>query len=197
MTAPLDLEYQMVGLLDSAIEMWRKDGCVMTCSYALGYSAHAFAQPYVTEGAEIALETRVALHALIASCVNARYIGRIDESWVRLSDVGEPDLVHGDLERMADYDPRVATAICVQAYDLETGDSYLHMATLTLNDDGSQLWHKTFSDEVEGRIVGGSELTARAIPILSKDNDLTFDVVESFLNAVGWTMAVASAEVGE
>jgi hypothetical protein len=194
MSIPLDLDLQMTGLLDSAIEMWRKDGCVMTCSYALGHSAHAFAQPYEIQGVTIAIETRVALHALIAACVNARYIGRIDESWVRLSDVGEPDLVHGDLEQMADYDPRVATAICVQAYDLETGDSYLHMATLSLDDNGSQQWRRTFSEDVEGRIVGGSQLTARAIPILSKETDLNAEVVESFLNAVGWTMAVASAE---
>ena len=194
MTAPLDLELQMSALLDSAIQMWKQDGCVMTCSYALGYSAHAFAQPYEIDGINVALETRVALHALIAACVNARYIGRIDETWVKMSETGEPDLVHGDLERMADYDPTVSTAICVQAYDLETGDSYLHMATLTLSDDGSQQWTRSFSDEVEGRIVGGSELTARVIPILSQDSDLSPEVVEGFLNAVGWTMAVASAE---
>ena len=194
MTAPIDLDLQMSALLDSAIQMWKQDGCVMTCSYALGYSAHAFAQPYEPKGMEVAVETRVALHALIASVVNARYIGRIDESWTRLSDVGEPDLVHGDLERMADYDPNVATAICVQAYDLETERSYLHMATLSLNDDGSEYWQRTYSEDVEGRIVGGSQLTARVIPIISNDNDLSAEVVEGFLNAVGWTMAVASAE---
>jgi hypothetical protein len=194
MSAPLDLEIQMIALLDSAIDLWKREGSVMTCSFALGYSAHAFAQPYEIEGVNVTMETRVALHAMIASCVNARYIGRIDETWVKMSETGEPDLVHGDLERMADYDPTISTALCVQAYDLETGDSYLHMGTLTLADDGSHRWERSFSEDIEGRIVGGSELTARVIPIISQDNDLSPEVVESFLNAVGWTMAVASAE---
>ena len=194
MTVPLDLDLQMTGLLDSAIQMFKKDGAVMTCSYALGLSASAFAQPYETKGIDLAVETRVALHALIASVVNARYIGRIDESWVRLTDVGQPELVHGDLARMADYDPSVTTALCVQAYDLETEESYLYMATLSLRDDGSEYWRRTYSENVEGRIVGGSQLTARAIPIISRDTDLNAEMVESFLNAVGWTMAVASAE---
>lgn len=194
MTTPLHLDIQMTGILDTAIDIWRKDGGVMTCSFALGNSASAFAQPFETAGTEVTFETRIALHALIASAVDARYIGRVDETWTRLSEAGDPELLHGDLERMADQDPQVATALCVQAYDLETGSSYLQMATLALREDGSQRWSRTYSEDFEGRLVGGSAMTARVIPIISDDLDLTADVVEGFLNAVGWTMTIGSVE---
>lgn len=191
MTAPRDLDILMTGLLDNAISIWQRDKMVATCSWALGAKASAFAQPFDHEGWTISLETRAGLHALVAACVDAQVIGRIDETWTKMMSPDETPLVHGELQDMADTDPDVKTALCVQAYDLLSGRSYLHMAHLDLFEDGSDHWVRTYADEPEGRIVGGSELTARAIPILTQDVDLTPDVVEQFLNALHWTMVVA------
>lgn len=189
MSAPRDLDALMTGLLDNAIDIWRRDRCVATCSWALGEKASAFAQPFDVEGWSIPVEARIGLHALVAACVNARVIGRIDESWTKAMPEDSP-LVHGELEEMADYDPEVKTALCVQAYDLLSERSFLYMAHLELFDDGSDHWVRSYHDDPEGRIIGGSQLTARTIPMLT-GQDISPDVVEQFLNALHWTMVVA------
>jgi len=194
MTAPRHLDILMTGLLDNAIAVWKREKMVTTISWAVGDKASAFAQPIDQEGWNVPYETRAGLHALVAACVDARVIGRIDESWTRMRDADETPLLHGELQEMADTDPDVKTALCVQAYDLLTGNSYLHMAHLDLCEDGSDRWVRTYADEPEGRIIGGSQLTARAIPIITDGVDLTPDVVEQFLNALHWTMVVAGLE---
>jgi hypothetical protein len=166
---------------------------VTTISWAVGDKNSAFAQPIDRDGWDVSYEARAGLHALVAACVDARVIGRIDETWTRVMSTDETPLVHGELQEMADTDPDVKTALCVQAYDLLSGNSYLHMAHLELDEDGSDRWVRTHADEPEGRIVGGSHLTARAIPILTDGVDLTPDVVEQFLNALHWTMVVAES----
>lgn len=191
MSAPQELDQLMTGLLDNAIAIWKRDKMVSTISWAMGDKASAFAQPVDREGWDVPYETRAGLHALVAACVDARIIGRIDETWTRIMSTDETPLVRGELQEMADTDPDVKTALCVQAYDLLSGNSYLHMAHLELDDNGSDRWVRTKVDEAEGRIVGGSELTARAIPILTDGEELTPDVVEQFLNALHWTMVVA------
>ena len=191
MTAPRELDGLMTGLLDNAIDIWRRDKVVATCSWAVGDKASAFAQPFDEDGWNISIETRAGLHALVAACVNAKVIGRIDETWTKAMSKDEEPPVHGELQEIADIDPEVKTALCVQAYDLISGRSYLHMAHLDLFEDGSDHWVRTYADDPEGRIVGQSHLTARAIPILTGGEDVSPDVVEQFLNALHWTMVVA------
>jgi hypothetical protein len=194
MTAPQALDILMNDLLDNAIELWKRDKMVATVSWAFGPRLSAFAQPYDREGWDVSLEARVGLHAMVAACVEAEYIGRIDESWVKAQDNGSTPIVHGELQQMADYDPDVKTAICVQSYHLPTGRGYLYMASLELHEDGSEKWTRTYCDDPEGRIVTGSELTARVIPIFNDGPDLTPDVVEEFLNALHWTVVVTGAD---
>lgn len=194
MTAPTALDGLMTGLLDNAIELWQRDKMVSTVSWALGAKGSAFAQPYDREGWDVPMESRVGIHALVAACVDAEYIGRIDESWVKAQEKGTPSLVHGQLQEMADFDPDVRTALCVQAYHLPTGKGYLYMASLDLDEDGSEHWIRTYSDDPEGRIVDGSEMTARVIPILADGMPITPDVVEEFLNALHWTVVVVGVD---
>ncbi len=194
MSAPLALDQLMTGLLDNAIDIWRRERMVSTVSWALGSKGSAFAQPFDKEGWDVSMEARIGLHALIASCVDAQYIGRIDETWMRAQDKGDRPLVHGELAELADYDPEVKTALCVQAYDVLSGSGYLYMASLELFPDGSEHWVRTYTDDPEGRLVDGSELTARVIPVLNDGPPLTPDVVEQFLNALHWTVLVAGYE---
>lgn len=194
MTAPRHLDILMTGMLDSAIEIWRREKVVSTVSWAIGANGSAFAQPFDREGWDVSLETRVGLHAMVAACVDAEYIGRIDESWVKAQPEGAFPLIHGQLQELADFDPEVKTALCVQAYHLPTGKGYIHMASLELREDGSERWVRSYSDDPEGRIVEGSELTARVIPILNDGPPLTPDVVEEFLNALHWTVVVQGAD---
>jgi len=194
MTAPTALDSLMNGLLDNAIQLWQRDKTVSTVSWAIGSGGSAFAQPFDREGWDVSIESRVGIHALVAACVDAEYIGRIDESWVKAQEKESPSLVHGQLERMADFDPDVRTALCVQAYHLPTGRGYLYMASLDLTEDGSENWVRTYCDDPEGRIVDGSEMTARVIPILNDGPPLTPEVVEAFLNALHWTVVVVGDE---
>ena len=194
MTAPGALDSLMTDLLDNAIALWRRDKMVATVSWALGSRGTAFAQPYDREGWDVSMEARVGLHAMVAACVDAEYIGRIDESWVKAQGKDAPPLVHGQLQELADYDPEVKTALCVQAYHLPTGRGYLYMASLELFEDGSDHWVRTYSDDPDGRLVTGSELTARVIPILNDGPELTPDVVEQFLNALHWTVVVTGVD---
>jgi hypothetical protein len=188
MSAPREVDLLLTGLLDNAIEIWRRDGMVATCSWAVGEGRSAFAQPFSEEGWTIPPEVRAGLHAMVAASVKAILIGRIDESWMREMPKDSTPLVHGDLADMADFDPEVKTAICVQCHDLRTAQSYLYMASLQLRDDGSEHWLRSYHDNPEGRIIGGSHLTARAIPILGERADLDPDTVEHFLNSLHWTM---------
>lgn len=194
MTAPRALDILMTDLLDNAIALWKRDKMVATVSWAFGPRKSAFAQPYDREGWDVSMEARVGLHAMVAACVDAEYIGRIDETWVKAQEKGTPPLVHGELQQMADYDPEVKTALCVQAYHLPTGRGYLYMASLELFEDGSDHWVRTYSDDPDGRIVTGSELTARVIPVLNDGPPLTPDVVEQFLNALHWTVVVSEVD---
>jgi hypothetical protein len=194
MTAPLALDGLLTGLLDNAIELWQRDKMVSTVSWALGPKGSAFAQPFDREGWDVPMESRVGIHALVAACVDAEYIGRIDESWVKAQEKGAPSFVHGQLQEIADFDPDVRTALCVQAYHLPTGKGYLYMASLDLREDGSEHRIRSYSDDPEGRIVDGSEMTARVIPIIADEMPITPEVVEEFLNALHWTVVVVGVD---
>lgn len=133
--------------------MWERDGAVMTTSFAIGHSRSAFAQPKNEQGLNIENDHRTQLLALLASTVGAVVVGRIDESYIAKVKADTPPLTKGDLEKMADSDPNIHTAIVVQATDVATREPLVAVAVLTVDEDGLPSWDYELYSDAEGQFV--------------------------------------------
>jgi len=188
------LEMIMEDILTQAIELWETNGAVSSTSWAVARDSVAYATAADSEGAQISEEQRIGLHAMLAACIDAVFIGRIDETWTRIQDEGEPFPVSGELGAMADRDPTVVTALCVEALDLSDGSLHVHLARLRLDDDGSIGWDRSTSALVEPRLIGGSKLTAQLIPEVLRNGRPRPGDLADLMETMHWAMAIGSEE---
>lgn len=177
-------------LMDDAVRIWERDGVLQSTSWAMGESMAGFATSYDMEGAHISDYNRIGLHAMLAACVEARYIGRIDESWARMQDASIPVPVSGELGALADTDPTIGTAICVQAYDLVEANAYVALARMTLDDEGAIAWNRATFEEPEGRLIGASLMTADIIPRVLSHGRPGVEELQHLMESLHWTMVV-------
>jgi hypothetical protein len=184
----------MEDILTQAIELWEANGAVSSTSWAISEDKVAYATAADAEGAEISAEQRIGLQAMLAACIDAVYIGRIDETWTRIQDEGKPFPVSGELGAIADRDPTVVTALCVEALDLSDGSLHVHLARLRLEDDGSVGWDRSTSALVDPRIVGGSKLTAQLIPEVLKNGRPRPDDLADLMETLHWAMAIGGED---
>lgn len=175
------------GLLEEAVYMHGRDGAVMTTSFALGHSRSAFAQPTTEEGCTIDNETRVRIHAMLASTVGAVFIGRIDETYLAERPIHEEPLLKNDLERMAAVDPTIKTAVVVQAMDIKTEQSLIAVGVQLIEDTGDTRWELNMYDTIEGQIIEDCYKTIALAQIITIP--LTDAELRDELNELGWTVA--------
>jgi hypothetical protein len=175
------------GLLEEAINMYERDGAVMTTTFALGHSRSAFAQPATEEGCTINDETRVRIHALLASTVGAVFIGRIDETYLAERPADEEQLLKHDLERMALTDPSIKTAIVVQAMHTKSEESLIAVASELIDDDGNTEWEFNLYDSIEGQIIDDCYKTISLAALIT--NPLTDSELRYELKEMGWAIA--------
>jgi len=181
------IEQMCEGLLDEAVVMWERDGAVMTTSFAIGHARSVFAQPKNEIGLAIGNHERVELVAMLASTVGAVVVGRIDESYMAIVDAGAPPLAKGDLERMAESDPNIHTAIVVQATDTASGEALVAIAVLAVDDGGLPQWDYTVYDNADGQFI---EDANDAIQISDEIIiPLTDAQLKEQLNELGWVIA--------
>ena len=188
------LEIIMDDILTQAIELWETNGAVSSTSWAIARDRVAYATSIDHEGDQISDEQRLGLHAMMAACIDAVFIGRIDETWTRLQDGKDLPPISGELGAIADRDPTVVTALCVEALDLGDNSLHVHAARLRLNDDGSHGWDRSTDAQVERRIVGGSKLTARLIPQVLSNGRPRPDDLGDFMAALHWALAISGRE---
>lgn len=132
----------------TAIATFESDGSLIPKMWAHGDEAVVVAQPLTLDG-EPSDEERIEMLWLMALTVGARWIGRVDEAWVRDQDDNvqiDPD----DLPDLADVDPRVRTALMVQAAEIDSGDIAVSVAVLGIGDDGRAEWARATSSETTG-----------------------------------------------
>jgi len=175
------------GLLEEAVHMYERDGAVMTTAFALGHSRSAFAQPATEEGCTINDETRVRIHALLASTVGAVFIGRIDETYLAERPADEEQLLKHDLERMALTDPSIKTAIVVQAMHTKSEESLIAVASELIDDDGNTEWEFNLYDSIEGQIIDDCYKTISLAALIT--NPLTDSELRYELKEMGWAIA--------
>ena len=175
------------GLLDEACMMWERDGGVLTTSFAIGHSRAIFVQPASEEACKISSQTRVRIQALIAANAGAIYIGRIDESLITERPLDSPPLNRGDLEKMAKNDPSIKTAIVVHATDIRSGDSLVHIATCSIDDDGTLQWEHGIFNDAEGELVAEAEQSSALAAVLNIP--LTDAELREELGQLGWAVA--------
>lgn len=175
------------GLLDEACMMWERDGGVLTTSFAIGHSRAIFVQPASEEACKINTHTRVRIQALIAANAGAVYLGRIDESLITERPLDSPPLNKGDLEKLAKSDPSIKTAIVVQATDTRTGESIVHVATCSIDDDGTLQWEHGIFNDAEGELIVEAQEASALASILT--TPLTDSELREELGQLGWAIA--------
>jgi hypothetical protein len=181
------IEQMCESLLDEAVVMWERDGAVMTTSFAIGHARSVFAQPKNEVGLAISDYQRVELVAMLASTVGAVVVGRIDESYIAVVDAGAPPLAKGDLERMAETDPNINTAIVVQATDTASGEALVAVAVLTVDDNGLPQWDYSIYENADGQFI---EDANDAIEISEEILIPTTDAqLREQLDELGWVIA--------
>ena len=180
-------------LLETAIQMWERDGAVITTSFAIGHSRSLFAQPVTAEGCTVDAEARVRIHARLAAAVGAVFLGRIDESFIAYRAPEDEPLRRGDLERLAETDPTIKTALVVQAMDASSHDSLVAVGILEVGDDGEPDWSYQMFDDPEGSIIA----ECRAAVAIAEDTiiPLTDIQLREELREMGWTVADSDQDV--
>jgi hypothetical protein len=187
------IEEICLGLLEEAVNMYERDGALMTTSFAVGHARSAFTQPMTEHGCEIDDETRIRLQAMLASSVGAVYIGRIDESFIGIFPAESAPLSKGQLEQLAKTDASIRTAIVVQAVDTRNQDSLVYIATLGVDDNGEAEWEQGQFQDIGGPLVDDAR---KAIEIASHFIIPLTDIqLREELFALGWQM-VDSDDIG-
>jgi hypothetical protein len=176
-------------MMERAISLFNEDGVVITTSWATGTERAIFAQPIDMEGCDISRETRVGLHALMAIAVDATLIGRVDETYTQERDADSPIPETGELAMLADFDPSIQTALCVEAFDIDTGTSYLKIARLSLTENGEQDWNMDTYKNVSGQLV--HENIVSALLVGYADEKITLEELEELATDLHWEIAHA------
>lgn len=175
------------GLLEEACIMWERDGALLTTSFAMGHSRALFAQPMNQDGCEIDNATRTRIQALLAASTGAIYIGRIDESFIAERPASATPYKKGDLERLAESDPSIRTAIVVQATDTRSGECLVFVAISVVDDDGEHDWELGVFDEAEGQIIAEAHQSVRLSELIT--NPITDTQLRDDLRELGWALA--------
>jgi hypothetical protein len=176
-------------MMNRAMGLFLEDGCVVTTSWATGKERAIFAQPINTEGLKITRETRVGLHALMAIVVNADLIGRVDETYTQERDANDEPVKEGELALLADFDPTIQTALCVEAFDIATGTSYLKIARLNLDENGQQDWSTDTYKNVNGQIV--HENIVSALLASYSEEPVDIETLQEIAADLDWEVADA------
>ena len=176
-------------MMDRALSIFKDHGFVITTSWASGPERIVFGQPIDEDGLTITTETRIGLHALMAITVSATLIGRVDETYTQERDASDPPVEKGELNLLADFDPSIQTAICVEAFDIDTATSYLKIARLTLDDDGRDRWDMDTYQNVTGQLVHENMVSA-LLAAYSKEQ-VTMDELEEIATEYHWEVADA------
>jgi hypothetical protein len=174
-------------LLETAIDMWHRDGTILTTSFAIGHSRSMFAQPFTMESHDLDDEQRSEMTALMAQAVSAVYVGRIDETYFTTSPPMPDDAETIDLSLHSDSDPNIKTAIAIQCVNVRTNEAMLGIGVFGLNAEGKPRWKFLLYDDKEEQIPRGirpfEELKADASETLSHS-----ELIEMW-NDCGWAVA--------
>lgn len=125
---------------NAGITTWQIDGAMIPKLWAVGTRGIIAAQP--TEYAnDLTPAQRIEMLWLMSLVCDGRYLGRVDEAWIREQHPSEP-LPTATLDESADSDPRVKTAITVHGADIVTGKLRVVLAILDLDRYGDPVWRK-------------------------------------------------------
>ena len=149
--------------------VFETQGHVLPSIWAQSKNKRALALPM--ENATDGDLTRGILMGLMAQAIDAHQVGTIHEAWVREFDTHDDvaNLKPGDLETMAEVDPKVRTALISTWGDFLTGEIRSEMASMGLSDHGDVMWDWSESTEPVGPIAAMVRATVSSGGIAADD----------------------------
>lgn len=188
------LDTVLANVVGEGIELWTRDGGLITTSWAIGKTQSVFGQPVTVEALSLTEAERLGVHALMGSAVDAQYFGRIDEVYVAERSVDDPTPEAGDIQDVADIDPTVQTALVCEGLDVETGLARAMVAVFTLSDDGQPLWVASWHDRVEGDGEVPDQVRAAANVARQMKERITTDGLQRLMNGLEWSVTINEVE---
>jgi len=125
---------------NAGITTWQLDGQLVPKLWAVGTRGIVAAQP-TDYAQDLADDERIEMLWLMSLLCDGRFLGRIDEAWIREqhpSDTVAPE----HLDEHADTDPKIKTAVVVHGADIATNKLRVAVAILDLDADGEPVWRK-------------------------------------------------------
>ena len=187
MTAAATLDTVVGAVLDQCTARWERTNDLPPLLWAIGRERSIFAQPFDAIGLNLDRRALIGLHSVLSHHVGGVFLGRADEAFTHLRDDTEV-IDAGDLSRLADTDPTITRAICVEGLDTTTDDTRLHVARFILDDDGYPTW-STSEGVAEGELSQWNRLAAEAAGLLThsmNDGDL-----QRFAFSVHWSVVTS------
>jgi hypothetical protein len=163
-------------MTDIAKQIYEEQGFVVPTIFALTEETVIYAQPVDLLGATIADEARISIHALIAVSLDATYIGRIDEMFAAERTETEPPILKGEMADLAEFDPTIRTAVCVEAIDLRDNQRYLSVAQYGMDDQGQINWKSQVYEEESRYDSDASRLSLTRT--MAQSNDLRSEAID-------------------
>lgn len=177
-------------LVRQAVSVWETEGVVTGVCWLAGDGRAVFSVPGTAEAYTDDDEV-VLVQATLANHYDSQYMGSIDEVFAKECNV--TDDAPGDLATLAETDPTVSTALCVEGLCRKTGETIMHMAILKLTDEGEPTWDVVVLNAREHR---GAQRALRAHDLASQiGGPLEPDELREFLDAQGWAASVADDNV--
>lgn len=155
------IELILDALLDEAIDRYATTADMPPSLFAIGRRRVIVAMAADEIGRRVTLETATGLLSLMAYEVEAVYVGRIDSGFIQADEDMEVDpdtLEPGDIRARADVDPSISSVLLCEGYDSETQTAVLHVARLTLDEQGAPEWERL-------SVVGSESIVARALHV--------------------------------
>ena len=184
-------------LLTEATEKYAIGADMPPSIFAIGRREVVIAIAGDNDGRKVTLETATGLLSLMARQADAVYLARIDSGFIQADDDvdGDPqDLEPGDISKRADIDPTISTVLLCEGYDSETDTSVLHVARLTLDDEGLPDWERLSVPDTDGMVARSLRTAYLASKFLS--GRYPYRKLKKVANGIHWSLTRAKSKIG-
>lgn len=168
--------------LRQAEVIYGRVGQVLPCMWAIGLRRSVYAVPNTPKAMDHRPQLLVGVHAVLASEVDAHWIGSTHEVWSQEREAGSEIPARGDLERMSATDPSVRTSIVVHVLDVKTAEVSFGMSRLGLDRLGRPTWDSDLHDDVRSPVMDNLGMAAK----LCREMDAPVDP-EAVLTWLDWS----------
>lgn len=187
----LDVEIIAEAHCRTGIKVWQQHGSLVPKLWTSSVDQRLTAEPIGPDGLDITLASLVVLLTRLAQIGKADMIGRTGEAWMRSLEPGDEIPEHGDLGRVADFDPAVRTSIVTEALDLRTGEMVAFAAGLDLDENGAPTWTVEPAGLI-GSSFAQALYAARSLVLQGWRADDDLSTMENFVEDCDWHYQISA-----